>query len=112
MPDSSGKDLEHWKTSILMPADGALSEAVKTCDLTMEGVLSLSQSIEHLCDGSSLCSPQEKKLKWKANQRIPRCSFLQREKKNKNEAEQNAPKAAERGEHRLQTAPLSPPSLS
>lgn len=33
-------------------------------------------------------------------------------KKNKNEAEQNAPKAAERGEHRLQTAPLSPPSLS
>lgn len=81
MPDSSGKDLEHWKTSILMPADGALSEAVKTCDLTMEGVLSLSQSIENLCDRSSLCSPQEKKLKWKANQRIPRCSFLQREKK-------------------------------
>lgn len=46
-----------------MPADGALSEAVKPCDLTMEGFLSLSQSIECLCDRSSPCSPQEKKLK-------------------------------------------------
>lgn len=41
-PDSSGKDLEQGKINILMPADGALSEAVKACDLTMEGVLSLS----------------------------------------------------------------------
>lgn len=41
-PDSSGKDLEQGKINMLMPADGALSEAVKTCDLTMEGVLALS----------------------------------------------------------------------
>lgn len=49
-----------------MPADGALSEAVKTCDLTMEGILSLSWSIACLCDCSSLCSPQEKKMKGKS----------------------------------------------
>lgn len=41
-PDSSGKDLEQGKINMLMPADGALREAVKTCDLTMEGVLPLS----------------------------------------------------------------------
>lgn len=41
-PDSYGKDLELRKINTVMPADGALSEAVKPWDLTMEGFLPLS----------------------------------------------------------------------
>lgn len=36
------EDLELRKINIMMPADGALSEAVTPCDLTMEEFLSLS----------------------------------------------------------------------
>lgn len=39
---STGIDLEQWKIYWLVPADGALREYVKTCDLTMEGVFLLS----------------------------------------------------------------------